>query len=60
MAPGVLGDGDARAEDAGRRPEAREVRRLQAKLGEVMMRLELAEDLLEKRGYGDEVRRHGR
>ena len=33
-------------------PEAREVRRLQAKLGEVMMRLELAEDLLEKRGYG--------
>ena len=41
-------------------PEAREVRRLQAKLGEVMMRLELAEDLLEKRGYGDEVRRHGR
>ena len=41
-------------------PEAREVRRLQAKLGEVMMRLELAEDLLEKRGYGDEWRRHGR
>ena len=41
-------------------PEAREVRRLQAKLGEVMMRLELAEDLLEKRGYGDELRRHGR
>ncbi len=41
-------------------PEARDVRRLQAKLGEVMMRLELAEDLLEKRGYGDELRRHGR
>ena len=41
-------------------PEAREVRRLQATLGEVMMRLELAEDLLEKRGYGDEWRRHGR
>ena len=41
-------------------PEAREVRRLQAKLGEVMMRLELAEDLLEKRGCGDELRRYGR
>ena len=41
-------------------PEARDVRRLQAKLGEVMMRLELAEDLLEKGGYGDEWRRHGR
>ena len=41
-------------------PETREVRRLQAKLGEVLMRLELAEDLLEKRGYGDELRRHGR
>jgi transposase InsO family protein len=33
-------------------PDAREVRRLQAKLGEVMMRLELAEDLLEKRATG--------
>ena len=33
-------------------PEAREVRRLQAKLGEVMMRLELAEDLLKKGGTG--------
>jgi len=33
-------------------PDAREVRRLQAKLGEVMMRLELAEDLLEKKATG--------
>jgi transposase len=41
-------------------PDAREVRRLQAKLGEVMMRLELAEDLLEKKGYGPELRKRGR
>jgi transposase len=33
-------------------PEAREVRRLQAKIGEMTMRLELAEHLLEKRGSG--------
>jgi len=32
-------------------PEDRELKRMQAKLGEVMMRLELAEDLLEKKGY---------
>jgi len=32
-------------------PEDRELRRVQAKLGEVMMWLELAEDLLEKKGY---------
>jgi hypothetical protein len=32
-------------------PEERELKRVQAKLGEVMMRLELAEGLLEK-GYG--------
>ena len=31
-------------------PEERELRRVQAKLGEVMMRLELAEGLLEKQG----------
>ena len=36
-------------------PEAREVRRLQAKLGEVMMRLELAEDLLKKKGIRGRV-----
>src|SRR5215471_20677058 len=35
-------------------PEERELRRVQAKLGEVMMRLELAEGLLEKKGYGAE------
>jgi transposase len=41
-------------------PEERELKRVQAKLGEVMMRLELAEDLLEKKGYGAELRKRGR
>ena len=41
-------------------PEDRELRRVQAKLGEVMMRLELAEDPIEKQGYGAELRKHGR
>ena len=41
-------------------PEDRELRRVKAKLGEVMMRLELAEDLIEKKGYGAELRRPGR
>ena len=41
-------------------PEERELRRVQAKLGEVMMRLELAEDLIEKKGFGAELRKRGR
>jgi len=41
-------------------PEDRELRRVQAKLGEVMMRLELAEDLIEKKGDAAELRKHGR
>jgi transposase len=41
-------------------PEERELTRVQAKLGEVMMRLELAEDLLEKKGYGAELRKRAR
>jgi hypothetical protein len=41
-------------------PEDRELWRVQAKLGEVMMRLELAEGLIEKKGYGAELRKHGR
>lgn len=41
-------------------PEDRELKRVQAKLGEVMMRLALAEDLLEKKGYGAELRKRGR
>ncbi len=38
-------------------PQERALRRTQAKLGETMMRLELATDLLEKRGHGDDVRK---
>ena len=40
-----------------RYPEERELRRLQAKIGDMTMRLELAEHLLEKRGFGEDVRR---
>ena len=38
-------------------PEARGVKQAQAKVGELAMRLELAEMLLEKRGYGEELAR---
>ena len=41
----------------GRDPLDRDLKRTQAKLGETMMRLELAQDLLEKRGYGEELKR---
>jgi hypothetical protein len=35
-------------------PEARELTLARAKIGELMMRLELAEDLIKKRGFTDE------
>ena len=38
-------------------PEERELRRLQAKIGDMTMRLELDEHLLEKRGFAEDVRR---
>ena len=38
-------------------PEARAVKQAQAKVGELAMRLELAELLLEKRGYAEELAR---
>ena len=38
-------------------PEERELRRLQAKIGDMTMRLELAEPLLEQRGFAEDVRR---
>lgn len=38
-------------------PEVRAVKQAQAKVGELAMRLELAEMLLEKRGYGEELAR---
>lgn len=36
-------------------PDERALRHTQAKVGELTMKLELAELLLEKRGYGDEL-----
>lgn len=41
----------------GRDPSERELLRTRAKLGEVTMRLELASELLEKRGYGDDLKK---
>jgi len=38
-------------------PEERALKQTQAKVGELTMRLELAELLLEKRGYADELTR---
>ncbi len=38
-------------------PEERALKHTQAKVGELTMKLELAEMLLEKRGYGDELTR---
>ena len=41
-------------------PEERELILARAKIGELMMRLELAEDLIEKRGFTDEWKRQRR
>ena len=38
-------------------PADKELNRTRARLGETMMKMELIEDLLEKRGYGDELRK---
>lgn len=38
-------------------PLERELVRTRAKLGELTMRLELTQELLEKRGYGEELRK---
>jgi transposase len=38
-------------------PDERELTLARAKIGELMMRLELAEDLIEKRGFTDEWKR---
>ena len=40
-----------------RDPGKRELTRTRAKLGALTMRMELATELLEKRGYGDELKR---
>ena len=41
-------------------PEERELTLARAKIGELMMRLELAEHLIEKRGFTDEWKRSAR
>lgn len=41
-------------------PEERELTLARAKIGELMMRLELAEHLIEKRGFTDEWKRRAR
>ena len=40
--------------------EERELRRVHDALGEMVRRAELAEGLLEKRGFADDLKRHGR
>jgi len=52
-----LDSGMAGLKARGGDPEARAVKQAQAKVGELAMRLELAEMLLEKRGYGEELAR---
>ena len=41
-------------------PEERELTLARAKIGELMMRLELAEHLIEKKGFADEWKKHKR
>ena len=52
-----LSGAEAGLKKRGGDPLEREITRTRAKLGETMMKLELAEMLLEKRGYVDELRR---
>lgn len=52
-----LDSGQAGLKRRGADPEERAVKQAQAKVGELAMRLELAELLLEKRGYGEELAR---
>ena len=49
--------GSAGLKRRGGDPAERELVRTRAKLGETMMKLELAEGLLEKRGYGEELKK---
>ncbi len=50
-----LEGGAVRLRKRGGDPDERALRHTQAKVGELTMKLELAEMLLEKRGYGDEL-----
>lgn len=55
-----LDGGKAQLRTRGMPEEERELKRVQAKLGELVMRVELAEGLLQKRGFGDDLKRLGR
>ncbi len=55
-----LDGGRAGLRSRGLPDEERELRRVQAKLGEMVMRAELAESLLQKRGFADDLKRFGR
>lgn len=55
-----LDGGTANLRSRGLADEERELRRVQAKLGEMVMRVELAETLLQKRGFMDDLKRLGR
>ncbi len=52
-----LESGQAGLKKRGGDPEERALKQTQAKVGVLTMKLELAEMLLEKRGYGDELGR---
>ena len=55
-----LDAGKAGLRSRGLPDEERELRRVQAKLGEMVLRAELAESLLQKRGVADDLKRHAR
>jgi hypothetical protein len=52
-----LDSGSRGLKRSGRDPTERELIRTRAKVGELMMKLELATGLLEKRGYADDLKR---
>jgi hypothetical protein len=52
-----LATGQQGMKQPSRDPAQRELIRTRAKLGEMTMRMELAEELLEKRGYGDDLKK---
>jgi hypothetical protein len=53
VAAGVHGDGQQGLKRRGREPGERELIRTPGKLGEIAIRMELAREVLEKRGRGD-------
>ena len=52
--------GKGQLRSRGEPDQERELTRARAKVGELMMELELAEGLLKKRGFGDDLKKLGR